>query len=375
MQIIKNTLENIVEIYPIEKLGEKKDILFIDIETTGFTARTSKLYMIGAVYFDTTWNTVQFFADDTSQEAELLEEFFKFAGKFTTLVHFNGNNFDIPYLEEKCREFNLPFSFETYKGIDIYRRISFLKDFLKLENCKQKTIEKFLGIERQDIYTGGDLIGMYHEYVDSKDESKKEFLLLHNFEDLKGMLEILPILSYIDMILEKQKVTKVTANYYQDEAGNQRSEVIMTLTLNNPLKTPISFMYNKCFFSGGGDQGMIRVPLYEEEMKYFYADYKDYYYLPAEDTAIHKSVAKFVDKNYREPAKASNCYTKKSGKFLQQWGTAFVPFFKRDYDSKEVFFELTDERKTDRELFSTLAHEVLIYLSGLEKHINKISRN
>ena len=46
----------------------------------------------------------------------------------------------------------------------------------------------------------------------------------------------------------------------------------------------------------------MRVPLYEEEMKYFYSNYKNYYYLPDEDTAIHKSVASYVDKKYRVQA-------------------------------------------------------------------------
>jgi hypothetical protein len=35
------------------------------------------------------------------------------------------------------------------------------------------------------------------------------------------------------------------------------------------------------------------------------------------------------------------------------------PFFKRDYDSKDLFFELTDDIKKDRQLFSDYASHVL----------------
>ena len=42
-----------------------------------------------------------------------------------------------------------------------------------------------------------------------------------------------------------------------------------------------------------------------------------------------------------------------------QWDILVEPFFKRDYRSHELFFELTDERKTDRELFSRYAQYLL----------------
>ncbi|MDE7206671.1 MAG: hypothetical protein K2N90_05860, partial [Lachnospiraceae bacterium] len=87
--------------------------------------------------------------------------------------------------------------------------------------------------------------------------------------------------------------------------------------------------------------------------------YKDYYYLPKEDIAIHKSVAAFVDKNYREQAKASNCYTRKVSSYLPQWDVVFTPFFKRSYEDKELFFELTNELKTQREVFNSYAHHIL----------------
>ena len=98
---------------------------------------------------------------------------------------------------------------DSFDGIDIYKRIMPYKNFLKLENCKQKTIEKFLKIDREDKYSGSDLIGMYHLFVSSRDAATKDLLLLHNFEDVKGMLTILPVLAFSDLFNEKIKVTKV----------------------------------------------------------------------------------------------------------------------------------------------------------------------
>ena len=65
-----------------------------------------------------------------------------------------------------------------------------------LENLKQKSIEQFLGIAREDKYNGGQLIEVYGEYLQTHSELLKHLLILHNEDDLKGMPQILPILAY-----------------------------------------------------------------------------------------------------------------------------------------------------------------------------------
>ncbi len=75
--------------------------------------------------------------------------------------------------------------------------------------------------------------------------------------------------------------------------------------------------------------------------------------------ALHKSIAGFVDREHRLPASAANCYTRKFSNYLPQWEILFEPFFKRDYKSKELFFELTDEMKKNRKAFSLYATHIL----------------
>ena len=95
--------------------------------------------MIGCAYYQAgKWRTIQWMADDYSQEGDILTAFFDFARDYRYLVHFNGNNFDLPFITQKCAQLKLPFSFDGFQGIDIYRRISPYKFFLKLPNCKQK---------------------------------------------------------------------------------------------------------------------------------------------------------------------------------------------------------------------------------------------
>lgn len=366
MRISEETFENLCLEYPLEKHASLERTLFIDIETTGFTARSSHLYLIGCAYFSGgNWRTIQWLAENHQQEADVLNAFFDFAKDYDYMVHFNGNNFDLPYLTQKCEQLSLPHTFEKFEGIDLYKRIAPYKYFLKLPNCKQKTIEQFLGIDRKDVFSGGELIGIYQDYVQNPSEFAENALLLHNADDLKGMLQALPILAYYDLFNQPVKARKVQANSYKDVFGNVRKELIIFISVETPLPKPVSTNVNGCFFRGDGNECSLKIPIYEEEMKYFYSNYRDYYYLPDEDVALHKSVAGFVDKAYRVPATPATCYTRKCSSYLPQWGILFEPFFKRDYKSNEVFFELTDEMKKDREGFSMYAGHVLGMMASI----------
>ena len=117
-----------------------------------------------------------------------------------------------------------------------------------------------------------------------------------------------------------------------------------------------------CYFKAEGSEATLRVPLYETELKYFYSNYKDYYYLPQEDVAIHKSLAEFVDKAHREKATAANCYTKKTGQFLREWDLCFAPFFKNDYEDNSFFFDLNENMKKSRFAMSLYASHVIAHI-------------
>lgn len=364
MRIAEEILDNFEIQYPLDTICDPAKILFMDIETTGFTAGSADLYLIGCAYLHAgKWHTIQWFAQDSTQQAEILEAFFTFASSFRLLVHFNGDHFDLPFITQKCQQFNLPYDFQSFDSLDLYRKISPYKDFLRLPNCKQKTVEQYLGIDRKDIYSGGDLIDIYKNYTKNPNNQALELLLLHNEDDMKGMLSILPMLAYHDIFHMPLKAKKVQANRYRDANDNTRTELLIKIGLPSMLPAPIDANSEGCYFKGQGDEGTLRVPVYEGELKYFYDNYKNYYYLPQEDLALHKSIATFVDKDYRQQATAQNCYTRKASSYLRQWSLLFTPFFKQSYDQKEVYFELTDAFKRDRNAFSSYASHILNMLA------------
>ncbi len=367
MRIQRETLSDFEMRYPLEKWLPLESALFLDIETTGFAARTSYLYMIGCAYYQgSLWHTIQWMAENYEQEAEILTAFFEFAGMYRYLVHFNGNNFDLPFLIQKCEQLEIPHYFDSLEGIDLYKRIAPCKSLLKLPNCKQKTLEQFLGIDRRDVFSGGELIGIYHDYVKKPSEFSEKSLFLHNVDDLKGMLEILPMLAYSDILLtpESVRAKKVQANSYRDIHGNTRRELVITVALPEPLPQPVYASAEGCSFRGDAAEGILRVPIFDGELKYFYSNYKDYYYLPSEDIALHRSVAGFVDSQHRVRASAANCYTRKQSAYLPQWDGSFVPYYKPDYQSKKLYFELTDDMKRDRGAFTAYANQILQMLAA-----------
>ncbi len=346
--------------YPLEPLVDLNSVLFIDIETTGFIARSSRLYLIGCGFYEGgTWKIRQWFAENKSEETDILSSFLDFSQKFTCLIHFNGKQFDLPYLRQKSDQLNIPFILDQLEEIDIYKSIAPLKCFLKLPNCRQKSIEQFLGIGRTDVFTGGELISVYDEYCIHPSEELRYVLLLHNSDDVKGMLECLPILSYADLGNSEIKVLSAEIQTYKDFKGDHCKELLLHLQLEHAVPIPLSTHGCECFCLFDGNLCTLKIPVYEGTLKYFYPNYKDYYYLPEEDVAMHKSVAEFVDKAHRVQAKAATCYTKKNSNYLPQWETLFEPTFKREWKDSCGFFELTSSFLNDTNEISKYASHVL----------------
>ncbi len=330
--------------YPLNRIGPLPDLLFFDIETTGFSGETSSLYLIGcACYRENHWQLYQWFADTEETEPELLHAFFSFLGDFSILVHFNGDSFDIPYLIKRCRHYGLPYDFSGVTSLDIYRKIKPYKELLGLESLKQKSIEQFLGIFRTDPYSGGQLIKVYQDYLTTGEDFLYNMLILHNKEDLEGMPLILPILNYCDMLEGRFSFAEQSSHTIHDIFGSP--ETCLELTYESPCSVPAPWSVSDGTFtlSCDGNRLVCSISLTEGELKYFYPDYKDYYYLPQEDTAVHKSLGEFVDRSARKKATAATCYTKTSGLFLPQPRPMWTPVFKKAYKEKQTYVRYSPE--------------------------------
>ena len=317
-----------------------EDSIFFDIETTGFSPIKNNLYLIGCGYRkESSFFIIQFFAEAKEEEPDILHAFLTLLSDFHTILSFNGIGFDLPFLKTKCRLLEIRESFDSFSYIDIYKSVIKYKKLLPLENYKQKTLEAFLGIKRDDLENGGELIPLYEDYAGGNHNTEiLSTLLLHNHDDVLGMLPLIQLLAYEEFFSGNYTVTDIKEHDYTDFSGNSAKELLFTGTIQYALPNRISAKSELAFLLAEEKHFSLAVSLFSGTLKYFYPDYKNYYYLPKEDMAIHKSVASFVEKEFRTQAKAANCYTKKEGLFLPEIKEIFSPVFKNDYKDKLLYF-------------------------------------
>ena len=156
------------------------------------------------------------------------------------------------------------------------------------------------------MYSGGELIEVYKEFSRINSSARKDeykiILLLHNHDDIEGMTRLLPLISYYALI----------QNAYDYESS----------TIENVVS----------------------------------------YYLPSEDEAIHKSIAQYVDSSNRVKCTAANCYTRKTGAFVPEFGGTNTPVFKKSFSDSSSYICLDDTFLSDPD-------ESRLYCQSVIKHI------
>ena len=358
--------------------------LFFDIETTGFDRNKTILYMIGCIYPEgDSGHFVQWFNDDGLSEKEILQAFCQLITKENwTLITFNGESFDIPYLmhHSLLNELNLPIG--DIPSLDLYRIMRPFQHLYRLRHGGQKYWERFLGIYREDPYNGGELIDVYRHYLQKKREEDLHDLLLHNEEDLLGMTRLMALLPYHDLVqgsfqlvdieitdLVRQDLFRSSSYTDQTEEEEAPEDLIPDCCpedaetpvpcmhfqgqLTEPLPRSLEIGSGQTLFLGEGRLFHLYVPILTGELKHFYKKYRNYYYLPQEDRAIHKSVGQFVDTDHRLQARAANCYMREAGLFLPlpearkhygfqiETGASYetLPRFRKDFEAEEEYIQ------------------------------------
>lgn len=320
--------------------------LYFDIETTGLSAQSSYVYLIGCAYEENgTYYLTQWMCTDPSEEKELLRLFFHKAETYDLLLHYNGTGFDLPFLSQKAKRHCLSNPLSSMESLDLYTVARKLKSYLPTGDLKLKSMERFFGFPRTDTFSGGDLIEVYAQFLglyrlnEMTNHSKEQevtalghVLLLHNAEDIKNLpsLTVLLFLQNLSLELTPERLQPALPNALPDDpklrealSNINLTPVAFSVEFHLPFMLPRDISFRLPFdtqeislalYTNGNV--MLLLPTVETELKYFYPNPADYYYLPLEDCAMHKSVASFVEKEYRKKATAATCYTKKTGTFL-----------------------------------------------------------
>ena len=318
--------------YPLSRLGREEDILFFDIETTGLSAAHSMCYLIGCLSrAGDRFHFAQWLAEDISEEETMLREFAVYAAGFRTLLSFNGETFDLPFLTKRADISGVPMGLDSLESVDIYKKLRPFKALLGLPDMKQKSLERFLGINREDRYSGGELIQVYFHYRAEKKPGDLRLLLLHNEEDVLGMVPVLSALSYPDFF---------AGDFSAGDIGRDGTSLTFSFYSDTLLPVPVEAEKNPFSLRANGHTLTLTALLREGELRRYYEDYRNYYYLPAEDTAVHKSVGEFVDKSARVKATRSTCYTRVCGTFFPEPSLIWEPALREDLKSSLFYCPL-----------------------------------
>lgn len=276
--------------------------LFFDIETTGLSRERCHIYLIGCLFLE--GNTMilrQWMAQGLYEEERILKDFLKFSEDFSSLVHYNGRKFDIPFTEYRLLKYGLPSAFSGMESLDIYQQISPCKSLLKLSHMRQPDVEQFLFDDKKRAHCdGGACISLYKKYCCHPAAAIAETLLGHNEEDLKGLSQLVQVLSYPAFL---------NGEFEAEKVWQEQEHLYCFCKLKYPLPKPVSFAYEDGYLTAQDITARFQLLLYNGQLRQRYRDYKQYFYLPSEDTAIHKSLISCVDASLRIPASKETCYT------------------------------------------------------------------
>lgn len=316
------------------------DSLFFDIETTGFKADYCHIYLIGCAEFQgDVANITLFFAEKKQEEKAVLEAFTKLLATKKQCFTFNGNRFDIPFIETRATKHQVAIPFQEKSYFDLYLYIKQFSSLLQLPHYNQKSIEEYLGLYREDPYNGGELIAVYKHYETHPNEEELSLLKQHNLDDVRGMLHLLPMLTF-GYLYQKD-------NYEISTLQDAENEIILQGKLQRPVPRPLVLRGNGYYLKY--EQTTFSAILYPEytTLRYYYPNPKDYVYLPKEGIVIPKLLADSVPKSEKVRATKDNCYTTKESRFLPLPASGILDHacphvFQTDAKAKTRYMECSD---------------------------------
>lgn len=339
----------------LEEFYNPEEVIMFDIETTGLSASNSFIYLIGINYKSTDgWHITQFFNENGESEAELLTAFMEKLSSYRYLLHFNGDSFDIPFVRKRIQLLNLkekspiPDDLDRLVSVDLYKMIKPFKSALGLLNLKQKTIESCLGLQRIDIYNGGELIDIYYRFLTRTALSDQALLLQHNRDDMEGMYYLTSILSLRALSAGEIELNNISCD--ADLKGLLRLK--LSITMKHSLSFRITASYAGIHLNVYESSGCLIIPILTDELKFFFQDYRNYYYYPELDTAYHKDTEKTVPSSFREKAKKDNCYIRRAGYFIPQLHLNITAGFRYTASDKNSYIEIDDSFLGNEELLT-----------------------
>lgn len=203
------------EIYEASNL--KSNQMVLDIETTGLDSKKDKLVLLGLVYHENDRFYIhQLFAQNNGEELILLKKFLELS-RSKQLIHYNGDNFDLRFLEKRCLVHNLNFYYPTL-SIDILKIIKSYDKFFNFSSYRLNDVEYLVDFHRKEIRYK-NISKITENY---KKRSNYAPIINHNKNDLIATERLLNIRKILDnkLSLKTEKGDILTLKEVKIEKNN-----------------------------------------------------------------------------------------------------------------------------------------------------------
>lgn len=185
-----------------------------------------------------------------------------------TIITYNGTSFDLPFIRNKCRAYELPDPFSSHIHRDLLRDVKPLTTLLQLPSRK---------------------IDDFRDYFD-----------MSGADDACVTLSLLLLDAYLDFF---------EGGYTLQSSYVDESHLYFTLLLQHPVYKKASLHDGVFHLILDKDEAHLGAKITDGKLRLYYPDYENYVYLPYEGYAVHKSLAASVDKSRRQKAVRENCFT------------------------------------------------------------------
>jgi uncharacterized protein YprB with RNaseH-like and TPR domain len=160
---------------------KNEDLAIIDIETLGLSFESPIILLGIANIRKNKVFTHQFLLRDISDELGAIWSFLSYIKDDSSLVTYNGEKFDIPYIKQRLAYYGMEASLSNphFDAIHFTRR----KLWNKLRDCRLQTVEKYFGIQR-GIDCGWVVPHFYNTFLKTRNVGPLVAIVKHNKQDL-----------------------------------------------------------------------------------------------------------------------------------------------------------------------------------------------
>jgi len=177
-------------------LAAPGEAVYLDIETTGFYARSGDLVtLVGLVYGDGPERVLeQYFATAPAAERAVLQAAARRLREFRLALTWNGDAFDLPFLSARAEAQGLAWpALASADLLPVCRRWNY--QTRTLPNCRLQTVMAHFRLGRADSHGGGEMVEAYWRWVEAGDPADRDLILAHNADDLLLLPDLVPYLA------------------------------------------------------------------------------------------------------------------------------------------------------------------------------------